>query len=195
MTEKICTVCKEQKLIERFSKRARSMDGLSCCCRECKKKSRNKERDALSNKLWYQKNKERRREVHKAWQESNPGKKEASTAAWRRTEAGWLSRMLANARSRAAKKGIPFSIDKDDLKPLMVSHCPALGIELVYHGAGGNRYDSASLDRIVPSLGYVPGNIAVISYKANRMKSDSTTEELLMLAKWVADNTLSMEVA
>lgn len=194
MTEKICTACGQKKPTERFTKRARSKDGLSSCCRECKKKSRNKERDALSNKLWYQKNKDRRRQVHKAWQESNPGKKEASTAAWRRTEAGWISRMLANARSRAAKKGIPFSIGKDDLKPLMVSHCPALGIELVYHNAGGNRYDSASLDRIVPSLGYVPGNIAVISYKANRMKSDSTEEELWMLAQWVANSTLLMEV-
>lgn len=181
-------MCREVKPTDCFSKRTLSRDGLSCCCRDCRRMSRNREKEAETNRIWHQKNKSRRREVHAAWCEKNPGRKEAATAAWRQTEAGWLSRVMANARSRAAKKGLPFSITKDDLKALMVSHCPALGIELIYHNAGGNRFNSASLDRIIPSHGYVPGNVAVISYKANRMKSDSTVEEFMSLARWITEN-------
>lgn len=42
-----------------------------------------------------------------------------------------------------------------------------------------------SLDRIVPSLGYVPGNVAVISHRANRIKSDATADELRAVADWL----------
>jgi hypothetical protein len=193
MSDKTCSMCREVKSTDQFTKRALSRDGLSSCCRDCKRKSRNREREAETSRLWLQRNKERRRKVHAAWREKNPGKKEAATAAWRLTEAGWLSRVMANARSRAKKRGLPFSITKDDLKALMVSHCPALGIELIYHNAGGNRFNSASLDRIIPSHGYVPGNIAVISYKANRMKSDSSVEEFMSLARWITENATREE--
>jgi hypothetical protein len=44
---------------------------------------------------------------------------------------------------------------------------------------------SPSLDRIKPELGYVPGNIQVISARANVMKNDATPEELLAFANWV----------
>ena len=48
----------------------------------------------------------------------------------------------------------------------------------IYHYEGVLGDDSPSLDRIVSSLGYVKGNIRVISYKANRVKSNATLEEL-----------------
>lgn len=40
-----------------------------------------------------------------------------------------------------------------------------------------------SLDKIIPKLGYVKGNVWVVSNKANRIKSNATIEELELLVK------------
>lgn len=38
--------------------------------------------------------------------------------------------------------------------------------------------DRPSLDRINPDRGYVPGNVQVISFRANTLKNNATREEL-----------------
>lgn len=85
------------------------------------------------------------------------------------------------AKSRATKAGLPFSIEIEDI--VVPDICPALGIPLVR----GTRKagTSPSLDRIEPAKGYVKGNIAVISDKANRIKNDGTAQEILKVAKWL----------
>lgn len=72
--------------------------------------------------------------------------------------------------------------------------CPILGLELKYvsgrtkeHGDPRRTDDSPSLDKIVPSLGYVLGNIHVISWRANRIKNDSTPEELRKISDYIVD--------
>lgn len=64
--------------------------------------------------------------------------------------------------------------------------CPVFGVPMTHHRgrSGGDKY-SPSLDRIVPSLGYVPGNVQVMSHLANNMKSYATTEEMVTFAKYV----------
>jgi hypothetical protein len=78
------------------------------------------------------------------------------------------------------------------LKNLKIpTHCPMLDIELNYlggnsQGDGFGRTDfSPSLDQIVPSKGYVLGNIQIISWRANRIKNDATPEELIKIAKYM----------
>jgi hypothetical protein len=44
---------------------------------------------------------------------------------------------------------------------------------------------SSSLDRVDLSKGYIPGNIQVMSSKANKMKNDASPDELLSFADWV----------
>lgn len=44
---------------------------------------------------------------------------------------------------------------------------------------------SPSIDRIVPELGYVPGNIAIISWRANDLKKDATADEMRRIADWI----------
>lgn len=93
--------------------------------------------------------------------------------------------MLANAKARAAKAGVPFALTRADI--VIPTHCPVLGIELVRRiGRKGGADSSPSLDRVIPSLGYVPGNVVVVSRRANRIKTDATTEELEAVADFYA---------
>jgi len=60
--------------------------------------------------------------------------------------------------------------------------CPYLDIELNYN-ADDKADNVASLDKVTPSLGYIPGNVQIISNLANRMKSSATPEQMLRFAK------------
>jgi len=93
--------------------------------------------------------------------------------------------ILKTARHRAKKRGLPFNLDISDI--VLPEKCPILKLPLKLNmgtGAGG-RNDSYSLDRIIPSLGYVKGNVQVISHKANSMKYSASPEELLLFAEWI----------
>ena len=92
-----------------------------------------------------------------------------------------LRGLLQISRGRAKYNNIDHSISEKDFTP--VTHCPLLGIELNFSSVGrGYHDDSPSIDRIDPSKGYVPGNVWIISSRANRMKSNATIEELQLLA-------------
>lgn len=91
-------------------------------------------------------------------------------------------RMLAAAESRARRNDLPFDLDPEDI--IIPAVCPYLGMALV-RNTGGAKDNSPSLDKIRPELGYIKGNVQVISSKANRCKSDLSPEELVTFAKSV----------
>jgi hypothetical protein len=92
--------------------------------------------------------------------------------------------MLNRSKSRAKKKGFEHNITIDDI--LIPDKCPLLGIPLI-KGENSVHANSPTLDRIDSTKGYVKGNVWVISYKANTIKSDATPEELLTIATRLAD--------
>lgn len=50
--------------------------------------------------------------------------------------------------------------------------CPMLGIKLEFgFDKQGGNFNSPSLDRIIPELGYTKGNVMVISKRANMIKT------------------------
>jgi hypothetical protein len=101
--------------------------------------------------------------------------------------------MLKNARARARIAGVPFNITKEDI--VIPTHCPILGIPLFQKtGKQGGGDHSPSLDRVRPERGYVPGNILVISQRANRLKSDATIKELRDIASFYATLRRSVRV-
>lgn len=51
--------------------------------------------------------------------------------------------------------------------------------------------NSPSLDKFKPALGYMPGNIAVISFRANQLKGDATLEELCGVIDYVEGHAKS----
>lgn len=94
--------------------------------------------------------------------------------------------MWRRAKQRAKLKNIPFTITLFDI--VIPEYCPVLGLKLLRHigeGAHG-RPDSPSLDRLIPERGYVPGNVRVISNKANTIKQGASLQEIRMVADWLA---------
>jgi len=89
--------------------------------------------------------------------------------------------LLANCKDRARKKNLACTITIDDI--IIPEKCPILGITLV-SGFDTGRANSPSVDQIKVGEGYVPGNIQVISYLANQMKSNGTLEQCIALGDW-----------
>jgi hypothetical protein len=87
--------------------------------------------------------------------------------------------ILTSTKARAKKLGIPFNLELEDI--IIPIYCPLLGIRLKHYI--GRENSSPSIDKIDPSLGYVKGNVWIISFKANRCKSNLTVEELLLFCE------------
>jgi hypothetical protein len=93
----------------------------------------------------------------------------------------WLNRKLASEGVSAKdRKEWLAIIDCPD-------RCPVFGFEMNYLNSdpGRGRDYGPSLDRIDSNKGYELHNVQVISWRANRIKNDSTPEELRMLADYM----------
>lgn len=119
-------------------------------------------------------------EYSKTYYERHPEKVASASLRWRR--ANPVFQLVSGAKMRAKKKGIPFEISAADIA--IPEICPVLGIKL--HRGAGRTDCSPSIDRINNSLGYVRGNVLVISWRANRLKGDGTLAELRAIADFYA---------
>jgi hypothetical protein len=86
------------------------------------------------------------------------------------------------AQARAKDKQVSFTIAVEDI--VIPPVCPVLGIPLVLDAARGND-NSPSLDRVFLTRGYEPGNVAVISARANAIKNAGTIAEHEAVVRWM----------
>ncbi len=116
-----------------------------------------------------------------------------SCGCYKRSRIGDLSRthgksktlayvMYYDACKRARARGQSVSITPEDI--CIPDVCPVLGIPLI-SGAGLRSPNTPTLDCINPALGYVPGNVMVVSWRFNKVKGDLTPTELQRIARWV----------
>jgi hypothetical protein len=94
--------------------------------------------------------------------------------------------MITSARSRSREIGVDFDLSCNDIVIPVI--CPVLGIKLasaIGTGAKSGTPSSPSLDRSNPHLGYVKGNVRVISHRANMLKNNATLEELEMILAYM----------
>ena len=97
---------------------------------------------------------------------------------------GLFKDMIHRCKTRANEKNLPCTITWEDLESLYTENCPLLEISLNWHScAEGRDEHTPSVDRIIPELGYVPGNVRIISNLANMMKSYANKEQLLTFAR------------
>ena len=99
--------------------------------------------------------------------------------------------LLSSCRTRARRLGLPCTITVADIP--IPDRCPILDIALAMNRVT-MRDNSATIDRIVPSHGYVPGNVIVVSCRANVIKNNATVDEIFRVAAFYAAIT-TKEVA
>ena len=123
--------------------------------------------------IW-QKKTEKRQEAYAALRLANPDRYNSIVR----------NTLYQNAKKRAKTEGKEFTIRKEDIP--LVHVCPITGIDL-HLNIGGIQglNDSYSLDRRDSNLGYVPGNVFVMSWKANKAKGNLTLEDIERLLKYM----------
>lgn len=90
--------------------------------------------------------------------------------------------LWTRARNRSREEGVEFNIKPEDIE--IPDLCPIRLIPMTRHRQKVEG-DSYSLDRVDSSLGYVKGNVRVISFRANVAKNDLTIEEVERLLKYM----------
>lgn len=118
---------------------------------------------------------------NKLYRESNSVKMREYDRA--RYESEWARQAWHSARRRAAAAELPFNIAPEDI--VVPELCPVLGIP-IFLTRGKAGPNAPSLDRIIPEDGYVRGNVIVVSWRANRLRSDGTSAELSAVAAYYA---------
>ena len=197
---RICRTCKKEKPLSEFNKDKRHSSGYATQCKECKR---------AYDKARYEKVKAdpefhtKKLEHSAKYRESHKEQiKEYSTEYNMRPEvierkASWyqnkmsemsvedkLKLMVKRAEKRAKVKNVNFNITWEDVE--YVGACPILEIPLNWGettNEGGRNIDTPSLDRINPSLGYIKGNVRIISTLANMMKSSANREQIQAFCK------------
>lgn len=124
----------------------------------------NKEKVKLQIKRYAAENRPRIREIRRRSHHKDPTR-----------------RLLNLARRRARLKGIEFSLSRADI--VIPKTCPVLGIDIRLSNGGFND-NSPTLDRVDNALGYVPGNVVVVSWRANRIKCDAAIDELRKIVEF-----------
>lgn len=154
-------------------------------CEECGKLFEKKRRHQVfcspscRTKTNHRKSRLRNPEYHKEWWVRNRDRLRDTRTQYERTykEENNDKRLFNTCKSRAKKKGLEFNLEISDIK--IPDVCPILGKPLVRC----TPY-APSIDRIDPGVGYVKGNIQVISRLANTMKNNASPEDLRSFAQW-----------
>lgn len=168
LATKTCNTCNLKKNHSEFWKQKSNRDGLFGECKECSSKR---------NLKWTDKNR-----VY-------VNKKVKTSTRKRRLHNPKIA-LFYGAKNRAKRKGIPFSLNPDEF--IVPDICPVLGMPMKSKSGtcpdrkmGGVWHDdSPSLDRIDSSLGYINGNVVIVSLRANRLKSNASITELKAIVKW-----------
>ena len=165
---KTCSKCRKPQTEGSFNPSTKYKDGLKSWCKTCVQSYNRKWRRTLG-KNYYAEHKDVLNAQSRAHRGRNPE-----------------SRLWIGAKTRARQKGLPFNLKLTDI--VIPKRCPALGI-LLQSSVGDapvRAIDSSpSLDRFKPELGYVAGNVFVISRFANIIKNNATAEQVLAVGRWM----------
>jgi len=136
----------------------------------------NKDRIKASAKEWAKNNPDKVRRAHKKF-EDNIDREEYNKDMREYRKSNPIKTMLKGAKQRAKKSGLEFTLLEEDI--VIPEICPLLGIRINCNS--DNKYIRPSLDRKDSSKGYTKENTHVTSWRANMLKNNATSDELLMI--------------
>jgi len=180
-----CKCCNIEKTLDSFSKNGSNYHRHTC--------------KSCDNNL----NRDKRLEYNRKYRLSNPDKKLQwsinsnkkrkdrlksdpfyhDRVKYLKRESGYKNKvttMLNNAKKRAIKYNIEFSLTKEDI--VIPEKCPLLEVVFVL-GRGRDYMYTPTIDRVDRLKGYTKDNIYIISMLANSMKNAASKEELLTFSK------------
>ena len=180
---KVCPKCKERKLLYNFYG-SFTKGKIHSWCKECEKIHYHQSKKNREYKAAYYK----QRKINGLIKKLTPEERVLATRRARiNRKNSWEKFRVHDARKRAKRKNLAFNITSDYIKSITPSDmiCPALGIQMkVGENFKDSKVSAPSLDRLIPKLGYVKGNIVIVSTRANTLKRDATPEELMKIAKF-----------
>lgn len=143
-----------------------------------------------THQIYYAENRERILEKDRRWRSANIEKNRARQRKFNRLQP-WENKAATNCNARAREKGVPRGMKGSDLLDpntgKLPEFCPIFPHIRLDYAQGSDRRLWASVDRKVPELGYVSGNVWVISMAANTWKSNgSTPAERAIINKMMA---------
>lgn len=103
----------------------------------------------------------------------------------RNTHKGRITTMYREAKRRSEERGLEWDLELCEV--MVPDVCPVLGIPLFFT-VGRTTDNTPTLDRVDNTKGYTRDNVVVISYRANRIKNDSTLDELVAVTVYVAEH-------
>jgi len=160
MATKYCPGCSTELPTSDFHKDKRTATGYRCWCKAC----------VRSRFLVF---KEKGRYTDRLAKYAAK-RKEARTHT---PETVWAMDTFHNAKKRARTQGLEFDLTKEWLLAQLGGICPLLGTAFSY-GTGKTTAATPTVDRKDPSKGYIQTNCWVVSAKANRIKTDASTDEI-----------------
>lgn len=93
-------------------------------------------------------------------------------------------------RLRAKQNNIPFNLTEEYLVSLWTGTCAVFGSPLCLpYSTKHQDPNKATIDKVIPELGYVVGNVHWVSNKANIIKSFGTIDEHKMIVDYMVRNT------
>lgn len=107
----------------------------------------------------------------------------------KRPQDRWVDSVISDTKGRATKKGVPFTLTKTHLHALFDTQqcmCAYCKRAFNFHGTRQSHRDSPSVDRLIPTLGYVDTNVVLACHRCNAIKNDATLDELRQLTESLA---------
>jgi len=183
---KQCNKCGQLKTLDEFIKNIQCKDGFAGTCKTCQNEYSKKWKTKNSKSLAEQRRKNYAETKGLEVKQREEKRKELYPLRVR------CQLLRGGMRDRAKIKGIKFDSEFFTVEYLINRllknpSCECCGKKLDIGFKKDNKFNdnSPSMDRVNPNKGYEKENVAILCWRCNKHKQDSTAKELRMIAAFM----------